>query len=272
MAGNITSCLRSFWIQTQTPPPIAPTVPTSLTAHVELRAPPFCCQDPSMWFVIIECILKIVSITDNPTKFTHGKTLLPLNIITSAATYTTPYNDLKNTVLTWLLQPVCRKCWAKKSFVMRNHQIFSGVWWSGWMTSTVHITRTSSSTCFYQRLPIAFQWNSLLASKTSCWLKKLLNWLRTSWWLFHLIFQLPVTTNPETDSARGVSLQTRFWVITISRQLKKRPRFRTPQHSRRRSCSSSRSANTSRASVSISHYLLLPPQIWQRCPQVPTVV
>ncbi|MPC25067.1 hypothetical protein E2C01_018166 [Portunus trituberculatus] len=72
-----------------------------LTAHVTFRGPPFCSQDPSMSFSIVECNFKAAFITANVTKFTHATALLPhdlikvSDVISSDATSTTPYDVLK---------------------------------------------------------------------------------------------------------------------------------------------------------------------------------
>ena len=78
----------------------------SLSASaVAFKAPPFCNQDPSLWFTILECNFKSSKITNSLTKFTHAVSLLPPDIISqvsdviaAAITSEKPYEDLKATI------------------------------------------------------------------------------------------------------------------------------------------------------------------------------
>ena len=81
----------------------------NIASSVSIRAPPFCSQDPSVWFSILECSFTSCKVTNSLTKFTHAVSLLPpdvlpqvSDVISAASTSTTPYDDLKTAVLTRL--------------------------------------------------------------------------------------------------------------------------------------------------------------------------
>ncbi|MPC87499.1 hypothetical protein E2C01_082361 [Portunus trituberculatus] len=73
---------------------------------IAFRAPPFCSQDPSLWFSLLECIFKASKITSSLTKFNHAVTQLSSDVlpqvsavISTAATADKPYEELKTAVL-----------------------------------------------------------------------------------------------------------------------------------------------------------------------------
>ena len=78
----------------------------TVAASVAFRAPPFCSQDPSLWFSLLECSFKASKITNSLTKFTHAISHLPpellpqaSSVIAAAPTADNPYEDLKATLL-----------------------------------------------------------------------------------------------------------------------------------------------------------------------------
>ena len=92
----------------------ATTAPTA--AAVAMRAPPFCPQNPTMWFSILECNFKASRVTSSLTKFTYATSLLPSDllqqlsdVIVDLTTSTTPYEDLKKAVLDRLQSSVSER-------------------------------------------------------------------------------------------------------------------------------------------------------------------
>ena len=82
--------------------------PQDSTINV-FRAPPFCSQDPSIWFTIIECNFKANRISSSLRKFTHAISLLPSDVISQvsdviskATTSENPYEELKSTIISRL--------------------------------------------------------------------------------------------------------------------------------------------------------------------------
>ncbi|MPC64538.1 hypothetical protein E2C01_058655 [Portunus trituberculatus] len=56
--------------------------PDSGTAMaLTFRAPPFCSQDPSLWFSLLECSFKVSKITSSLTKFNHAVSHLPPEVL-----------------------------------------------------------------------------------------------------------------------------------------------------------------------------------------------
>ena len=85
-------------------------------AAVTIKALPFSSQDPTMWFSILECGFKASRTTQSLTKFTSAASLLPpdvlsqvSDVITSAPTSDTPYEDLKSAVLDRLQTPMAAR-------------------------------------------------------------------------------------------------------------------------------------------------------------------
>ena len=79
---------------------------TTVATSVGFRAPPFCSQDPSLWFSLLECGFQASKITNSLTKFTHAISHLPPEllpqasaVIAAAPTAATPYEDLKAALL-----------------------------------------------------------------------------------------------------------------------------------------------------------------------------
>lgn len=79
---------------------------STVATSVAFRAPPFCSQDPSLWFSLLECSFKASKITNSLTKFTHAISHLPPEllpqasaVIAAAPTADHPYEDLKATLL-----------------------------------------------------------------------------------------------------------------------------------------------------------------------------
>ena len=79
------------------------------TAINVFKAPPFCSQDPSLWFTIIECNFQANRITASLTKFSHATALLPSDVLSQASDVIakavlspTPYEDLKSAIITRL--------------------------------------------------------------------------------------------------------------------------------------------------------------------------
>ena len=77
-----------------------------MTANIAYKAPPFCIQDPSIWFSILECNFKASRITTSLAKFSNSSALLPPNVLSqvsdvigNAVTSSTPYEDLKTAIL-----------------------------------------------------------------------------------------------------------------------------------------------------------------------------
>ncbi|MPC41155.1 hypothetical protein E2C01_034740 [Portunus trituberculatus] len=81
--------------------------PDSGTATaIAFRAPPFCSQDLSLWFYLLECSFKESKITSSLTKFNYAVSQLPSDvlpqvsaIISTAATADKPYEELKTALL-----------------------------------------------------------------------------------------------------------------------------------------------------------------------------
>ena len=78
----------------------------TVATSVAFRAPPFCSQDPSLWFSLLECSFKASKITNSLTKFTHAISHLPPEllpqasaVIAAAPTADHPYEDLKAALL-----------------------------------------------------------------------------------------------------------------------------------------------------------------------------
>lgn len=79
---------------------------SSAAAAVSFKAPPFCSQDPSIWFSILECGFKTAKITNSLTRYTHAVSLLPADVlpqvsdvIASAYNSDHAYEDLKTALL-----------------------------------------------------------------------------------------------------------------------------------------------------------------------------
>lgn len=77
------------------------------------KAPPFCSQDPSVWFSLVECNFKCNNITASLTKFSHATALLPpdvfskvSDVIVKAISSKTPYEDLKTSIISRLQTPL----------------------------------------------------------------------------------------------------------------------------------------------------------------------
>ncbi|KAG0727286.1 hypothetical protein GWK47_034964 [Chionoecetes opilio] len=89
---------------------------STMTANVAFRAPPFCSQDPSMWFSILESNFKASRITVSLTPFSHATALLPPNVLSQvsdvigkAVDSATPYEDLKSAILSRLESTVAAR-------------------------------------------------------------------------------------------------------------------------------------------------------------------
>ena len=86
----------------------ATSTPEGPTINV-FKAPPFCSQDPSLWFTIIECNFKANRITTSLAKFSHATSLLPpdvlsqvSDVIAKAILSAQPYEDLKSAIISRL--------------------------------------------------------------------------------------------------------------------------------------------------------------------------
>ena len=73
------------------------------------KAPPFCSQDPSLWFTLLECNFKANCITSSLMKFSHATALLPpdvlsqvSDVVSKAVISTEPYEDLKSSIISRL--------------------------------------------------------------------------------------------------------------------------------------------------------------------------
>ncbi|MPC46174.1 hypothetical protein E2C01_039884 [Portunus trituberculatus] len=73
---------------------------------IAFRVPPFCSQDPSLWFSLLECSFKASKITSSLTKFNYAVSQLPSDVlpqvsavISTAATADNPYEELKTVLL-----------------------------------------------------------------------------------------------------------------------------------------------------------------------------
>lgn len=83
---------------------------------VSLRAPPFCSQEPSLWFSLLDCSFKASKITNSLTKFNHAVSLLPSDVlplvsatISAASSSDKPYEDLQAALLSKLQSSVATR-------------------------------------------------------------------------------------------------------------------------------------------------------------------
>ena len=93
-----------------------PLMADDTVAAVAFRAPAFTSQDPSMWFSILETNFKASKITVSLTKFANATSVLPPDILSqvsdviyTAATSDTPYEDLKTAILLRLQSTVATR-------------------------------------------------------------------------------------------------------------------------------------------------------------------
>ena len=83
---------------------------------MSIKAPPFCSQDPSLWFCLLECNFKASRISSSLTKFNHAVSFLPPEVlsqvsavISTAASSDTPYENLKTALLTSLQSSIATR-------------------------------------------------------------------------------------------------------------------------------------------------------------------
>ena len=86
------------------------------TTAIAFRTAPFCSQDPSLWFSLLECSFKASNITSSLTKFNHAVSHLPPDVLTQvsaviahAPTADKPYEDLKTALLKSLQSSVATR-------------------------------------------------------------------------------------------------------------------------------------------------------------------
>ncbi|MPC52626.1 hypothetical protein E2C01_046499 [Portunus trituberculatus] len=223
----------------------------TLTAHVAFRPPPFCSQDPSMWFSILKCNFNSASITANLTKFTHSIALIPPNILSrvsdvviNAHTSATPYDDLPR------LQELLYKELSdeKPSGLPRLMKKLLDDKYDSFDKELIrHL--------YFRHLPITTQ-QSLFSIKDNLLVKEIAQ--LTDDFMATL---LPSTSVVAVTEKSGQDLQLAelvskltLQVNAISQQLKRHPRSRTPQCFRRCSRSSSKSARASSSSTSACFY------------------
>ena len=231
---------------------------TPAAAAVAMRAPTFCAQDPTIWFSILECGFTASSITRSLTKFTHGASLLPpdvlsqvSDVITTAVTSTTPYEDLKAAVLKRLQSSVAarfRELLSKEELggekptdlLRRMKQLLGDKYQS--------FDEDLFKQLFYQRLPPDIQ-RALISVKSKLPPDELANLADDYMATLPPVQASSVSSITPQDSSAQITQLTSLLsqllvdVSNIKKQLSDRPRSRSSTPHRRRHQSRSRSAS-----------------------------
>lgn len=211
---------------------------------VAFRAPPFCSQEPSLWFSLLECSFKASKITNSLTKFTHAVSQLPPEIlpqvsavIAAAPTADKPYEDLKTALLKILQSSVAtrlRELLSKEEMgdekpsqlLSRMKQLLADKYHS--------FDAELFKQLFYQRLPSSIQ-RSLFSVKDSLDTDAIAT-LADDYMATLPTYQASSVSSPDSQLAQLTRLVTQLTseVATLKLQLQRRPRSRssTPRHRR----------------------------------------
>ena len=224
------------------------------------RGPPFCTQEPSMWFSLLEINFSSQRITSSLTKFTHATSLIPHDIltqvsdvITTAIDSKTPYEDLRAAILARLQSSVTSRLQEllskeelgnkKPSDLLRRMKKLLGEKYQSFDAAMFrHL--------FYQRLPTAVQQNifSVKNKLTIEELAELADEFTTS--LPVKISAINTSQSPSTDISKLTELVTQ---LTLEVNSLKEQRSR-PYHNRSPSCKRCRSQSRKRYDTQNSSY------------------
>lgn len=226
------------------------------------RGPPFCPQDPSMWFSLLECNFTAHRITRSLMKFTHATTLIPQDtlsqvsdVIGKAINSPTPYEDLRAAVLSRLQSSITTRLQEllskeelgneKPSDLLRRMKKFLGEKFESFDPLMFrHL--------YYQRLPPSIQQN-LFAVKNKLTIEELAELADEFMVSVPMrIAQINNTPNsPPTEIQKLTELITKLTteVNSIKEQTNYRSRHRSPSF-----CKRCRSSSRNRKQSSYCYY------------------